>query len=77
MTCLISPKLSVQAVGRSTGCSASAAAAWVAEDVAVDRMMGTLTLVGAVFVSGSKSGTYIKSIVEESLTAFKLRLVLK
>lgn len=40
-------------------------------------MMGTLILVGAVCVSGSKSGTYMKSMVEESLTAFRLRLVLK
>lgn len=34
-------------------------------------------LTGAAFMSGSKSGMYMKSIVELSLTALRLLLVLK
>jgi hypothetical protein len=43
----------------------------------VDRIMGTRISTGADRVSGSKSGMKAKSMVEESLTALRLRLVLK
>ena len=39
--------------------------------------IGTRSSNGDDFVSGSNSGMYMKSIVEVSRTAFKLRLVLK
>jgi hypothetical protein len=40
-------------------------------------IMGTRISTGADRVSGSKSGMNAKSMVEESLTALRLRLVLK
>jgi hypothetical protein len=60
-----------------TGSSASVTSALIALLASNHGTIGTRTSIGAIFISGSKSGMYAKSMVEESLTAFMLLLVLK
>jgi hypothetical protein len=60
-----------------TGVSASVASAFVASLACVNGKMGTLNFSDDTVKSGLKSGMYAKSMVELSLTAFRLRLVLK
>jgi hypothetical protein len=60
-----------------TGVSASVAAAFVASLACVNGKMGTRNFSDETVKSGLKSGMYAKSMVELSLMALRLRLVLK
>jgi hypothetical protein len=62
---------------KRTGVSASVSSAFTLSLASLHGKIGTLMSTGAALRSGSKSGMNMKSIVEVSPTAFKLRLVLK